>query len=311
MNQMNITRTPFARIALTVVAAAAMASCAMAPSRNVALDDAKANYDRAAADAQVARSASIELGKAQQALERAASAQREGGDPSAVDHYAYLAKRRTETALQVNEIAKSEEAVANASRQRDSILIDSRTREAQAQHALADKAKLDTDAQRTQTDAARKLADERLVATQASQAQTASAQARASSAEEQLAEMKARPTDRGMVLTLGDVLFDSGRAELNPGAARPLDQLAQFLREHAQRTVAIEGYTDSAGSDTQNQALSERRATAVKNSLTDRGVASNRVSARGMGEANPVAGNDTAAGRQRNRRVEIVLSNAM
>ena len=308
---MNITRTPFTRIALSAVAAAALVSCAMAPSRNVALDEAKANYDRAAADAQVARSASIELGKAQQALERATSAQREGGDPSAVDHYAYLAKRRTETALQVSEIAKSDEAVANASRQRDSVLIDSRTREAQAQHALADKAKLDTDAQRTQTDAARQLAHERLVATQASQAQTASAQARASSAEEQLAEMKARPTDRGMVLTLGDVLFDSGRAELNPGAARPLDQLAQFLRENAQRTVAIEGYTDSAGTDTQNQALSERRATAVKNSLTDRGVASSRVSARGMGEANPVAGNDTAAGRQRNRRVEIVLSNAM
>jgi outer membrane protein OmpA-like peptidoglycan-associated protein len=190
-------------------------------------------------------------------------------------------------------------------------LIDSRTREAQAQRALADRAKVDADAQRTQTDAARRLADERLVATQSSQAQTASAQARARSAEEQLAEMKAKPTERGMVLTLGDVLFDTGRAELNPGATRPLDQLAQFLKENAQRTVAIEGYTDSVGTDTLNQVLSERRAIAVKNGLTDRGVASNRVSARGMGEASPVASNDTAAGRQRNRRVEVVLSNAM
>lgn len=308
---MNSARNPFYRLALTVIAAAALAACAAGPSRNTALDDARANYERAAADAQVARSAPLELGRAQQALEQAAAAQRQGNDQPAVDHYVYLAKQRTEIALQANQIAQAEQAVADASRQRDSILIDSRTREAQTQHALADKARLDADAQRTQTEAARKLADERLVATQSSQAQTASAQARARSAEEQLAEMKARPTERGMVLTLGDVLFDTGRAELNPGATRPLDQLAQFLKENAQRTVAIEGYTDSAGSDGLNQVLSERRAIAVKNGLTDRGVASNRVSARGMGEASPVASNDTAAGRQRNRRVEILLSNAM
>ena len=171
--------------------------------------------------------------------------------------------------------------------------------------------RLDVAAQRTQTDAARKLADERLVDTRSSQAQAMSAQARAKSAEEQLAEMKAKPTDRGMVLTLGDVLFDTGRAQLNPGAAQPLDQLAHFMKQHAQHTVAIEGYTDSAGADALNQTLSEKRAIAVKSGLTERGIAGDRVSARGMGEANPVASNDTAAGRQRNRRVEIVLSNAL
>jgi outer membrane protein OmpA-like peptidoglycan-associated protein len=307
---MNTTR-PFHRLALTAVAAAALGACALPASRNAALDDATANYERAAADVAVARSAPLELRKAQQALEQANAAQRKGDDPAAVEHHAYLARQRTETALQSSRIAQAEQAVADASRQRDGIVIESRTREAKAQGALADKAQLDVAAQRTQTDDARKLADERLVDTRASQAQAMSAQARAKSAKEQLAEMKAKPTDRGMVLTLGDVLFDTGRAELNPGAAHPLDQLAVFMKEHAQRTVAIEGYTDSVGSDALNHALSEKRAIAVKNGLTDRGVASNRVSARGMGEASPVASNDTAAGRQRNRRVEIVLSSAL
>ncbi|HVQ03402.1 MAG TPA: OmpA family protein [Burkholderiaceae bacterium] len=308
---MNTTRH-FLRLALTTtVAAAALAACAVPPSRNAALDDATASYDRAAADAAVVRSAPLELRKAQQALEQASAAQRKGDDPAAVEHYAYLARQRTETALQSSRIAQAELAVADASRQRDSIMIDSRTREAKAQGALADKAQLEVAAQRTQTDAARKLADDRLADTRSSQAQATSAQARAKSAEEQLAEMKARPTDRGMVLTLGDVLFDTGRAELSPGANQPLDQLAMFMKEHAQRTVAIEGYTDSVGTDSLNQALSEKRAIAVKSGLIDRGVASNRVTARGLGEASPVASNDTAAGRQRNRRVEVVLSNPL
>jgi outer membrane protein OmpA-like peptidoglycan-associated protein len=301
----------FYRLALTALAAAALAACAAPPSRNAALDDATASYDRAAANAAVARSAPLELRKAQQALEQAAAAQRKGDDPAAVEHYAYLARQRTETALQASRIAQAELAVADASRQRDTILIASRTREAKAQGELADKAQQDAAAQRTQTDAARKLADERLADTRASQAQAMSAQARAKTAEDQLAQMKAKPTDRGMVLTLGDVLFDTGRATLNAGATQPLDQLAAFMKEHAQRTVAIEGYTDSVGSDTVNQALSEQRAMAVKSGLTDRGIPSDRVSVRGMGEASPVASNDTAAGRQRNRRVEIVLSNAM
>lgn len=172
---MNTTRHRFYRLVLTAVAVAALAACASAPSRNAALDDAQANYDRAASDTLVARSAPLELRKAQQALEQAAAAQREGKDPSAVDHYVYLANRRTETALEASHIARAELAVADASRQRDSTLIDSRTREAQAQHALAERAQLDANAQRHQTEAARRLADERLMATQASQAQAASA----------------------------------------------------------------------------------------------------------------------------------------
>lgn len=298
---MNTHPTPRYRLALAAVAAATLVACASAPSRNAALDDANAAYDRTASDPQVARSAPVELRKAQQALQQAQAAQRDGDDPSAVEHYAYLAKQRTEVALQAGKVAQAEQAVADASLKRDGILIDARTREAAIARTAAE-------AQRGQADAARKLADERLAAAQTSQAQAASARARAKTLEEQLAELKAKPTERGMVLTLGDVLFDTGRAQLNSGAARTLDQLATFLKANPERTIEIEGYTDAVGTEASNQILSERRAIAVKNVLVDRDIAPSRLSARGFGEAKPVASNDRAAGRQQNRRVEIVFS---
>lgn len=298
---------PRFRLALAAVALATLAACASAPSRNAALDDAKAAYGRATSDAHVVRSAPIELRKAQQSLERAEAALRAGEEPASVDHFAYLAKQRTEVAVQAGKVAQAEQSVVEASQVRDRILIDSRTSEAQAQRALAEKARVEADAQRTQAEAARKVAEDRLAAVQASQAQAAAARARAKTLEEQLADLKAKQTDRGMVLTLGDVLFDTGRAELNSGAARTLDQLATFLTQNPERSIEIEGYTDSVGSDVLNQVLSERRAIAVKNAMLDRGIAANRIAARGYGESRPVASNGNAAGRQQNRRVEIVF----
>ncbi len=119
--------------------------------------------------------------------------------------------------------------------------------------------------------------------------------------------MKAKQTERGIVLTLGDVLFDSGRADMKAGALRTLEQLAAFLKENPERDVVIEGHTDSVGSVEFNQALSERRALTVKDALVERGIAASRVTAVGFGPTKPLVGNDTPAGRQQNRRVEIVL----
>jgi outer membrane protein OmpA-like peptidoglycan-associated protein len=112
------------------------------------------------------------------------------------------------------------------------------------------------------------------------------------------------------VLTLGDVLFDTGQATLKPGAATTVDRLAQFMRDYPERSVRIEGHTDSAGSDDTNQGLSERRAQAVREALLQRGLEAPRIGAVGYGEARPIADNETAAGRQQNRRVEIVVSDA-
>ncbi len=122
-----------------------------------------------------------------------------------------------------------------------------------------------------------------------------------------LQELNAKETRRGLVLTLGDVLFASGKASLLPGAQRSIDKLAQFLEENPERKVLIEGHTDNIGSSTYNLDLSLRRAEAVKDALVEKGIAPERILAKGYGEAYPVASNADAAGRQRNRRVEIVI----
>ncbi len=122
-----------------------------------------------------------------------------------------------------------------------------------------------------------------------------------------LATLQAQQTQRGFVVTLGDVLFEVDRAELKPGAARTLDQLASALNDDRRSTIAIEGHTDSTGSPAHNEDLSLHRAESVKAYLVQRGVDPSRITTQGMGQDYPVASNSTEAGRQQNRRVEVVV----
>lgn len=123
------------------------------------------------------------------------------------------------------------------------------------------------------------------------------------------AELQVQQTDRGLVVTLGDILFDVDQAQLNPGGQLQVARLADVLQQMPERNVLIEGHTDSAGSDAYNDSLSQRRADAVEDLLIIQGIEPTRVVTRGYGERFPVATNDTAAGRQQNRRVEIVILN--
>ena len=123
----------------------------------------------------------------------------------------------------------------------------------------------------------------------------------------ELAELKAKKTERGLMITLEDVLFEFGKADLKSGSVRSLDRLVSLLNEYPERNLLIEGHTDNVGADTSNMALSQRRAEAVDNALVVAGVDRVRITARGLSEAYPVASNDTAAGRQQNRRVEIYI----
>lgn len=144
------------------------------------------------------------------------------------------------------------------------------------------------------------------------QRQEARLEARTRETEElqrQLSELNAKNTERGLVVTLGDVLFETGRSELKGNAAANLSKLTAFLVQHPDRTVIIEGHTDSTGSDDTNQTLSQRRAESVRNYLLSQGVTSNRLSAYGKGESSPVASNDSSSGRQLNRRVEVIINN--
>ena len=127
----------------------------------------------------------------------------------------------------------------------------------------------------------------------------------------ELAELQADRTDRGLVVTLSDeVLFDVDEAELKPGGMQRLSRVAEFLRRNPDRNVLIEGHTDSTAPDDYNLALSQRRANAVEDFLIAQGVDPTRISAVGYGERQPIATNDTVAGRQANRRVEIVVLDA-
>ncbi|MBL3557389.1 MULTISPECIES: OmpA family protein [Marinobacter] len=124
----------------------------------------------------------------------------------------------------------------------------------------------------------------------------------------QMEAMQAEQTDRGMVLTLGDVLFDLNQAELKASGEATVQRLAEFMREYEERRVRVEGYTDSTGEASYNQELSERRAEAVRDALLNMGISRDRVETKGFGEEYPVASNDSSGGRQQNRRVEIVIS---
>lgn len=124
----------------------------------------------------------------------------------------------------------------------------------------------------------------------------------------QMEAMQAEQTDRGMVLTLGDVLFDLNQAELKSSGEKTVARLAEFMSEYENRRVRVEGYTDSTGEASYNQDLSERRAEAVQDALVGMGISRNRVETKGFGEQYPVASNDSSSGRQQNRRVEIVIS---
>lgn len=126
--------------------------------------------------------------------------------------------------------------------------------------------------------------------------------------QQQMRELQAQQTERGMVLTLGDVLFDTGKATLKPGAYSNIDRLAQVLRESPKRKVMIEGHTDSTGSEENNIMLSQQRALSVQAALMERGVSGGQIATVGKGESVPVASNDNAAGRQRNRRVDLIVS---
>lgn len=143
---------------------------------------------------------------------------------------------------------------------------------------------------------------------QAQTMKTQQAQSEAERLRQEMEALQAKQTERGMVLTLGDVLFDLNQAELKPAGQRTVERLAEFMQEYPERRVRVEGYTDSTGAADYNQQLSERRAEAVRNALMLEGIEPSRVELQGFGEQYPVASNDTSSGRQQNRRVEIVIS---
>jgi outer membrane protein OmpA-like peptidoglycan-associated protein len=259
------------KLLAAMAAAMTFAGCASTPTTNPALESARTAVRSAEADPNVGKYAALDLQAAKNELQEAESAAMKH-DEAQIAQPAYLAAQTARLA-QIKASAKADDSrVAAGQTERDRIQLNARTAE-------VDSAKLARD----------------------------QATRKASALQSEVDALNAKPTDRGLVLTLGDVLFDTGKAGLNPGASRNLDQLVQFLTEHGDRRVEIDGYTDSVGTDSFNLDLSQRRADTVKSVLVSRGIDSSRIVSRGYGKEFEVASNSEASGRQLNRRVEIVI----
>ena len=176
--------------------------------------------------------------------------------------------------------------------------------------ALAARAKAEADAREAKADAeaAALKAKEEAARAEAEQARTAAEALRAQLLEQFNRILDTRDSPRGLVLNMADVLFDTGKFDLRPIAREKLARLAGIVLAHPGLNLAIEGHTDSTGSDELNQKLSEQRANSVRKHLLDQGLPDPNLTAVGFGKSMPVADNGTAAGRQQNRRVEIVVS---
>ncbi|MFZ2806593.1 MAG: OmpA family protein [Desulfosalsimonadaceae bacterium] len=260
------------------------------------LERARAAYIAAEANPDVKTNAPVAFYEAGKALEKAEQAK----DLEEKRHLSYLAEKNVEIAVAMAGQKKAEQEIEVLKWEEERAILEFRRmetsdRETRTAREEAMKFKTEADRLKFEAEAKAREAEEAL--------------ARAAQLESELADLKAVKTDRGMVLTLGDVLFASGKAELAPGAKQTIDNLAAFLDKYPDRKVMIEGHTDSTGSTELNLDLSERRAQSVKIALLERGISFDRIDAVGFGEDKPIAGNDTPDGRQQNRRVEIIILN--
>jgi outer membrane protein OmpA-like peptidoglycan-associated protein len=286
-------------IAVAITAALAV-GCASAPTKPAGSEQVRAKLTVLENDAALAALAPVATKDAEAAVTQAELIQ---PDLALAEHRVYIADRKVDTARAQAETRAAEEDRTALAEQSEKARLDARTREADLAKTDAMTARAENEQQRIAATQARSDADAAQLAANASQQQ-------ASELQRQLDILHAKPTDRGLVLTLGDTLFATGKSELRSGASANLDRLSDFLSEYPDRTASIEGYTDSMGSEDSNQLLSERRADSVKRYLVGRGVQSARLSSSGRGENAPVSDNETVAGRQQNRRVEVVISQA-
>jgi outer membrane protein OmpA-like peptidoglycan-associated protein len=275
-----------------VAIALAIAGCASTPQPNEALESARRVVQAAEADPNAAKYAAVDVQTAKSDLAVADAAFTRRDEPS-IAQPAYMASQNARLA-QLRGAAKADDArVAAGQAERDSIVLAARNNQVDSANRAANAAN------RAKDEANRATDDAKIARDQATE--------NATRLQAEVDALKAKPTDRGLVLTLGDVLFETGSATLSSGAGRNLDRLVQFLTDHPERLVQIDGFTDSVGTDSFNQDLSQHRADAVRYQLVSRGISSTRIATQGYGKAYPVASNSESGGRQLNRRVEVVI----
>lgn len=287
----------------TVLASAVLlAACSTTPTTTSTLDQARSDFVMANNTPRISTLAPLEFKQASDALNEANASAAKNDSLEKIDRLAYIAKQKIATAMEVARTRAAEANIASAGKERDAVRLEARTAE-------ADRARMDANAAQAQAAAAQAQAADATARAANAEGQARDAQARTAQLESLLNELHAKQTERGMIITIGDVLFGTDQANLTPDGMATVRKLATVMQQYPNRTVLVEGFTDSTGTVAHNQELSERRASSVASTLTTMGVPRDRVAMRGYGPSYPVAANDTANNRQMNRRVEIVLSN--
>ncbi len=270
---------------VTAVCCALIVTGCASKKPNSNLDAARSTFDRVSANEVVNKYSTEDLNAAKIKLDIAIDAWEEKKSKSEINKRAYIAEQYALIAEQRSTVLQHQAQIENGKLERTNAQMELRVSE-------ANNAK--QQAQALQREVA--LREQKL------QAQLAELN--------ELKALQAQNTDRGMVLTLGDVLFDTNESTLRTGAIQNLDKVVAFLQKYPDRTLQIEGHTDDTGEDEYNFNLSTERALAVRTSLQSQGIAGSRIVAKGLGENAPVASNGAAEGRQRNRRVELIFDRA-
>jgi outer membrane protein OmpA-like peptidoglycan-associated protein len=291
---MNATQSPTFPLIAAAVAAALLAGCATVSTQPAGSAALRTRLTTLQADPQLAGRAPLAIEQANTAV---TAAEKPQADPAINAHLQFMADREISIATAQAQSQLAVDQRKDITEQRAAMQLKARTQETDVANQKTAMAVADG---QHNTD----------VANQKTAMAVADGQRNAADLQQQIDDLQAKVTDRGLVLTLGDVLFTTGTATLNMGAGTQLSKLAGFLNNHADRTAQIDGYTDSVGSDEYNQGLSQRRADSVKSYLVNQGIAAGRLVATGKGESSPVGDNASETGRQQNRRVEVIIANS-
>ncbi|MBW2245385.1 MAG: DUF4398 and OmpA-like domain-containing protein [Deltaproteobacteria bacterium] len=276
---------------------------ACATPQNADLDRVNARYAEVSRGQAVSIDTSVDMYDARKNLDHAKELMDGGAEAETVSHYAYMAELRIQLAeLSADTRARREEAEQLLA-QRQQIRLEARTGEADRASARARAA---------QASAAEATARAAQATTQAEEekAKARAAELRLDEMQQQLEDLETRQSERGILLTLGGVLFEFGKADLKPAAETQLSRVAGFLIANPDRDVVIEGHADDVGTDEFNEELSRDRAESVRDYLVLSGVSGSRIVADGFGKRFPVTSNETDAGRAQNRRVELTILDA-
>lgn len=271
-----------------------LTACANNATEIAEVQEAKQAWEQLSSDMNSDRYAPISYDIAKEEIQKLNRMIEEGADEKFVYQQAYIANRKIDVAQANIREAMARDLIDSSDERRQMIVLKAREQELRA-------AKRQTQALQEQVAQSKAEAD-------AVRMEAEKMKQQAMSLQNQVANLKTQETERGLVLTLDNILFEVGKSELKPGASRTLNKIADFLKNQPEQSIIVEGFTDATGSDQLNMELSQQRAASVRRYLVDQGINRSQITARGYGEQYPVASNSTEVGRQQNRRVEIVLS---